>query len=135
MYQLFGLFCAVLASSGVILAFDFFGEKLKFAGLLNEERIRKPAVSLCIGILVGILSLLKLVFSFVIPVVGDILPVLTGMLASLMLLSNYSVLKNEEPAAFFAGIDRIFLTRRNVMGVIVVVVALTHFIFPEVLVL
>lgn len=141
MYQLFTLFVLTLGFSGFVLAFSFFDEKIHCSEFFNEEGLLSTRFLLILGIIMGILSVLSLFF--VLPgdviIVGDLLPVIAGALATLMLLAWVSVKKagekTEELTGFFANIDSIFLSRRNFVGIVILVIAIVHFIFPATVIL
>lgn len=137
MFQIFSLFVLVLGFSGFILAFEWFDQRLKCGEVFSSEKILSPRFILITGVVMAILTLLRLFFPHPgnLAVLGDILPVLSGALATLMLISEYFVQKSEEPAAFFLSFDRIFLSRRNLIGVFILLTALVHFIFPGIQVL
>ncbi len=141
MYQLFTLFALSLGYSGLVLGFSFFDEKLRCGELFHEEGLSSPRSLIILSIVMGILSVLKLIFAFPgdIPVIGDILPALAGILASIMLMAEYFLKKAMEDGreldGFFARIEVLFLGRKTLIGVILVIIALVHFIIPSVVVI
>ncbi len=93
------------------------------------------------AIILGSLTILKLIFGFPggIPVIGDILPVLVGGLSTLILLTENRALRaqeaGEELTGLFASVQNLFLSRRTLVGILVIIVALIHFILPSAVIL
>ncbi|AHC14620.1 hypothetical protein [Salinispira pacifica] len=137
MFQIFSLFVLALGFSGFILSFGWFDQRLKCGEVFSAEKVLSPRFVLMLGVVMAILTLLRLFFPHPgnLAVLGDILPVLSGALASLMLISDYFVQKSEAPAALFITFERLFLRHRNIIGVLIVFIALVHFIFPGIQVL
>jgi hypothetical protein len=141
MYQLFTLFVLALGFSGFVLAFSFFDDKLRCGEMIREEAVRSPRFLMVLAVLLGLLTVLKLVFvhSGDIPVIGDILPVLAGGLTTFMLLADYFSAKadesGEEATGLFASVDAIFGPRRVLIGILVVIIAVVHFVIPGIVVL
>jgi flagellar biosynthesis protein FlhB len=141
MYQLFTLFVLSLGFSGVLMAFSFLDDKLSIGEILREEAVVSPRFLMIQAIILGSLTILKLIFGFPggIPVIGDILPVLVGGLSTLILLTENRALRaqeaGEELTGLFASVQNLFLSRRTLVGILVIIVALIHFILPSAVIL
>lgn len=141
MYQLYFLFVLFLGISGFMLAFDFFDEKMGAGRLFDSSALLSGRMLLIISLLTGIFSLLRLILvqPGSIPVLGDLLPAAAGLLAALLLFSQYALdtarESGKEPANLFQSVERIFLARKSLIGIAILVLALVHFLFPAIIIL
>ncbi len=118
--------------AGLTLAGDYLGEKMPFLASFKNLRANRPA-QVIIGIvtlLIGVFKLIILSPGETIPVVGDILPALSGIaLGGILLVESF------RPAVESRGekikkISSTVLTYRVPLGIAGVVVGFLHFLFP-----
>jgi hypothetical protein len=99
---------------------------------LNNETLR-----LVLGILSMIVGVLKLLSATEgdIPVLGDLVPALTGFIAGFILIYEYyrehSTLEPEKIAAVIA----VLLDHKKIIGFLSMIAGALHFLFPKVLLL
>jgi hypothetical protein len=92
---------------------------------------------LVLGILSAVTGILKLLSPCMdnIPILGDLLPALMGLLAGFILVFGYyrehSSIANQEEEGKLDRIGGVLLKYRKGFGVILLLTALLHFIFPQ----
>jgi hypothetical protein len=93
---------------------------------------------LVLGILSAVTGLLKLLSPCMdnIPILGDLLPALMGLLAGFILVFGYyrehrSVTNQEEEEGKLDRMGEVFLKYRKGFGFILLLTALAHFILPQ----
>lgn len=99
--------------------------------------MNSPVFRLIIGILAVFVALMKIlsVYAGDIPVVGDLLPALAGVLGGAALLIEYFVSTTSDDSAVPDNVRAIFIDSRKYIGVICIVAGVLHFVFPKVLLL
>ena len=127
-------FLSILSSivAGLTLAGDYLGEKIPVLASFKNLRANKPA-TVTIGIVtivIGIIKLIVLSPGEYIPVVGDLLPALTGIAVGGILLVEAFREKVEGRSEPMKKISTTVLTYRVPVGIAAVVVAVVHFLFP-----
>ena len=93
---------------------------------------------LVVGILAVILGLLKLLSPVEgdIPIIGDLIPALTGFISGFILIFEYYRTRTTiDPTEQTEKIDRLLVSNKKIIGIISLVSAALHFIFPRVLLL
>jgi len=130
---------SVLANmiAGLTLAGDYLGERLPFLASFKNLRANKAAQTIIavLAVAVGIVKLIVLSPGENIPVVGDILPALTGILLGALLLVEAYRPTVESRGESLEKLSRTVLTYRVPVGIAGVVIALVHFLFPAAVVL
>ncbi len=88
-----------------------------------------------LGIAAVVVGFLKLLSAFRgdIPVVGDLFPAAVGMLMGIMLIIDHYKMKAAVASQAFDTIDRVFIRRKSVIGIIGIVIGVLHFFMPSVL--
>jgi hypothetical protein len=130
---------SVLSSmvAGLTLAGDYLGEKLPFLASFRNLRANRGAQTTIAvaAIIIGIVKLIVLSPGESVPVVGDLLPALTGiLLGAIMLIEAYRPTV-ESRGASMEKISKTVLTYRVPVGVAGVVIAFVHFLFPGAVIL
>ncbi len=123
--------------AGLTLAGDYLGEKIPFLATFKNLRANRPA-SVTIGVVTAIIGIIKLIVPSpgeTIPVVGDLLPALTGIALGVILLVDSFRATVESRGEQLKKISTAVLTYRVPVGIAGVVVAILHFLFPGVPVL
>ena len=123
--------------AGLTLAGDYLGEKIPFLASFKNLRANRPAqvIIALVTIVIGIIKLIVLSPGETIPVVGDILPALTGIVVGAILLVESFRTAVESKGEQLKKISTAVLTYRVPVGIAAVVVAILHFLFPGVPVL
>ncbi|MCL1958992.1 MAG: hypothetical protein FWF68_05280 [Spirochaetes bacterium] len=134
MVQLYFLSILCNALSGYVL----------FAGNDNESSKKplsftdNPTFSLVLGILSAVTGVLKLLSPTVdrIPIIGDLVPAISGVAAGLVLI--FGIYRQSTPSSSTStnSLDSLagtILTFRKPFGLGLLAVALLHFLFPEAL--
>ncbi len=132
-------FLSVLSNmiAGLTLAGDYLGEKIPFLASFKNLRANRPAqvIIALVTVVIGIIKLIVLSPGETIPVVGDILPALTGIVVGAILLVESFRTAVESKGEQLKKISTAVLTYRVPVGIAAVVVAILHFLFPGVPVL
>ena len=123
--------------AGLTLAGDYLGEKMPFLASFKNLRANRPA-QVVIGVVTAVIGVIKLIVlspGETIPVVGDLLPALTGIILGAILLVESFRTTVESKGEQLKKISTAVLTYRVPVGIAGVVVAILHFLFPGVPVL
>ena len=113
---------------------------------VNEDADSESAISigsfsidnsgfrLIVGILCIFVALMKIlsVFKGDVPVVGDLLPVLAGLLSGASILLEYYVASSEDEPLSENPIAKIIEWRKYI-GIGCIAVAILHFVFPQII--
>ncbi len=132
-FYFLSIVCNVLAGLALLLNAEESGSMPLVEGL--RETFKNETTRLVLGILSLIAGLFKIlsVVRMDVVVVGDLLPALAGILASVALFNEYYTARStieREPNPLFAAI---FITRKKWIGWAALVAAALHFLFPNVL--
>ncbi len=118
--------------AGLTLAGDYLGEKFPFLASFKNLRANRPA-TIIIGVVAIVIGLIKLVVLSPgenVPVAGDLLPALTGIVVGGILLVEAFRAKVESQSEPMRKISSVMLTYRVPVGIVGVAVAVLHFLFP-----
>ncbi len=130
---------SVLANlvAGLTLAGDYLGAKFAFLASFKNLRDNRPATIIIalVTVVIGVLKLIILSPRESIPVAGDLLPALTGIILGGTLLIEAFRQKVEATGQSVEKISKVVLNYRVPMGIAVVVIALVHFLFPGAVIL
>ncbi|HVP20185.1 MAG TPA: hypothetical protein VMU36_14455 [Spirochaetia bacterium] len=123
--------------AGLTLAGEYLGEKIPFLASFKNLRANRHAqvIIALVTVVTGIIKLIVLSPSETIPVVGDILPALTGIVVGAILLVESFRTAVESKGEQLKKISTTVLTYRVPVGIAAVVIAIPHFLFPGVPVL
>jgi len=101
----------------------------------NSKAAFKGGFRLIVGIITAVTGLLKLLAPVRVPILGDLLPAVAGIVAGFMLM--YGFYRDHNPGSDDEGkIDRVgnvFLQYKKQIGIACMVVAALHFLFPHAL--
>ncbi len=130
---------SVLANivAGLTLAGDFLGEKVPFLASFKNLRANKAAqtVIALVSIVIGVIKLIVLSPGEFVPVVGDILPALTGIVLGGILVIEAFRPSVESRGESLQKISKAVLSYRVPVGIFGAAVGIVHFLFPGVIVL
>jgi hypothetical protein len=97
--------------------------------------------SLSFRFVIGVLSLFVAVMKILspfkgsIPVLGDLLPVLSGIIAGFTLILENYVSKASSDIYLSEPVQKIFIDSRSIIGIACFAAAFFHFMFPQVILL
>ncbi len=130
---------SVLANiaAGLTMAGDYLGEKLPFLASFKDLRANRNAeiVIGAVAIVVGILKLFILSPGETIPVAGDLLSALAGIVLGAILLAEAFRQKVESRGQNIEKLSKVVLSYRVPVGIAGVVIGLLHFLFPAAVIL
>jgi hypothetical protein len=95
---------------------------------------RGEAFRLTVGMLSGVTALFKLLTAIEgdVPVIGDMVPALSGMACGISLLLEYYCSKSQVSSKALERLKSVFIKRRKAIGLLSIIAALAHFVFPRV---
>ena len=108
---------------------------------LKNVSFKNEVFRLVVGILSAIVGLLKIlsVIEGDVPVIGDLIPALTGFLSGFILIFTYyrshSSLDVTEQTEKTEKVDRLLVANKKIIGFTALIAAALHFLFPTVLLL
>ncbi|NLC93010.1 MAG: hypothetical protein GX677_06065 [Treponema sp.] len=108
----------------------------KFGKTINENQfVSNRTFKLVLGILAALTGIMKLlsVVRTDVPVVGDLLPSLAGLFGGASLILDYVSSQESSTLKFPTFIQKYFIEDTKILGYFCVIVAIVHFIFPDVL--
>lgn len=129
------IFCNGL--SGFLLFSGLNGGGIIDAGTSDKFSLRNPTFHLILGIVCGVTGILKLLLPTAenIVFIGDLIPALAGIAAGIVFI--FGVFRQNSAAAPGSGtLDRLgefLLYFKKTVGIILMVIALLHFLFPQAL--
>ena len=135
MYQIYLLSIVTIVLSGIALAYDRLQQSLRIGAMFNDEVFSRPTFRLILGVvtlLIGFFQFLTVAPGDV-PVIGDLVPAVTGILLGGILAIDYYRTKSTIETPFVEALDRVFVKNGSNFGVIGIVIALLHFLFHRVL--
>ncbi len=134
MIQFYLLSVLLNAVTGYVILFADRDEERAAPGkipeILYEETFR-----LILGILAGIVGFFKLltVVRGDVPVVGDLLPALAGLVGSFILLYEFYASRGESVPETLSPFIRTVVSSKKYVGMFCLIAAALHFLFPVVL--
>ena len=135
MIQIYLLSVLTNLIAGAVLSADGEEDRLRISSILNVVVIRSSGFRLVLGVttfLVGFFKFLSVIYGDV-PVVGDLIPALSGVIQGMILLVLYYRTRSDVSSPALDTIDRVFVSNRVMFGTAGVLIAILHFLFPTVL--
>ncbi len=134
-------FLTILANiiGGLALSAGFVEKRLTGLTGMSEFFGSRPGLRVTIGVVAVVTGVLKLLSATRgdVPVVGDLLPSLTGIVVGIALLyeryKEKTTLPPESQAQAAAALDRIVLKNRSILGTWSMIIGIVHFFLPGVL--
>ncbi|MFP4301578.1 MAG: hypothetical protein ACLFPW_12840 [Spirochaetaceae bacterium] len=135
MYQIYFLSILVNLLAGITLSFDRMDERLQLRSLFNPELFQHAGFRLTMAIFTFVVGFLKLlsVSPGDVPVVGDLLPALAGMVMGFTLFLQYYKDRTTVESSSLTSLDRIFGNNSAIIGTLGIIVAILHFFLHRVL--
>lgn len=127
MFQIYFLSVLLNILVGLFLIYE---NKIENSNLI----IQKPLLIMVLGfasIIVGIIKLF-VVAQPDIPVIGDLLPAVFGIVGGFCILLNYFLLYGKNEIILKPVVQKIFVDWKKTIGVLTLVVGILHFIIPQV---
>jgi hypothetical protein len=118
--------------AGLTLAGDFLGEKIPFLSSfknLRDDRNAEIGIGAASAI-IGFIKFFVLSPGETVPIAGDLLPALTGIVLGAVLLAEAFRQKVKSKAEQLEKISQAVLSYRVPLGIVGVVVAFLHFLLP-----
>ncbi len=134
MIQFYFLSIVTNLLGGFVLSLDYLEQK--FPGLVRmRAAVANNGFQLIVGILAFIFGILKLlsVTEGDIPVVGDLLPALSGLIIGITLFISYYKARSTVTTETVEKLDSVFMKNKSIIGIAGMVVGILHFIMPRVL--
>lgn len=135
MYQIYFLSIITMLLSGVTLAFDRLDERIKIGSVFSEVTFKSIGFKLGLGMVTAFVGVFQ--FLTVAPgdvrVVGDLIPAIAGIVAGTILVLQYYQEKSTVESKLIETLDRVFVQNAANIGMLVLLVALSHFLFHRVL--
>ncbi|TVQ39913.1 MAG: hypothetical protein EA384_04910 [Spirochaetaceae bacterium] len=135
MIQIYLLSVLTNIVAGITLSFDGLDEKVHLSSIFNRDLFESVGFRLGLGIatfLVGFFKFLSVTNGDV-PVVGDLIPALSGVIQGLILLVLYYRARSDVSSPMLDSIDKIFVQNRSMFGTAGILIGALHFLFPSVL--
>ena len=142
MAQLYMLSILSLLAAGLILSSDYLVERMAWLSGLKEFAAQR-GVKIGVGIVTAIVGIMKLIVRSpgeTVPVAGDLLPALAGIVLGGLLLADTlragrdSIATEEQPVA----VDKVtnaVMPYRTPIGIAGMVIAIVHFLLPALTIL
>jgi len=135
MLQFYFLSIVLNALAGIILLSGEEDGVLEFKGNFS---LKDETLKLIVGVLSLVTGLLKILSPLEgdVPIVGDLIPALVGLFAGAVLVFEYYRNRTTlDVSEHTDNINRILVNNKRIIGVLALIAALLHFLFPKVLLL
>lgn len=105
--------------------------------LETKSIFKDKTFKLIIGILCCFTALVKLLTSFpgAVPLLGDLIPSIAGILGGGALLIEYYISQSPTETKLNPKIETIFIANKKYLGILCILSAFLHFLFPKVILL
>jgi hypothetical protein len=135
MYQIYLLSVLTNVLAGVALSVGGMDEKLHLSSVFNRELMQNEGFRLGLGIVTFVVGFFKLlsVSEGDVPVVGDILPAISGLVLGMILLLQYYRGRSNVSSPFVDTIDNIFGKNSAAFGTVGILIGVLHFLLHKVL--
>lgn len=105
--------------------------------LETKSIFKDKTFKLVIGILCCFTALVKLLTSFpgAVPLLGDLIPSVAGILGGVALLIEYYLAQTPTETKLNPKLETIFIANKKYIGILCILSAVLHFLFPKVILL
>lgn len=137
MVQIYLLSILANIFGGLVLSAEHYSERFTGFTGVKEFFDGKPGMRVTLGIvgfLTGFLKLLSVTKGDV-PVVGDLVPALTGLVTGTALLFDRYKEKSTVQSKMLETADKVLLNNKSILGTAAVVVGALHFLLPGIVLL
>lgn len=137
MLQFYFLSILLNSLTGLTLIFNSYSDKAQDSLKNVPEFFTNKTFKLIIGILCCFTALIKLLTSFPgsILIMGDLLPAIVGVLGGIALLIDYYLNNSPSETKLNPKLESVFVTNKKYIGILCILSALLHFLFPRVIIL
>lgn len=137
MIQLYIVSVFSLVLSGTILASPLIDEKITLPKIFNREMLESPNFQLLAALITFVTGFLQFLFAPFggVAVIGNLFPALGGIIAGFSIGLLYYQAKATVISPRLEKIIDVFIGNRDVVGVLVLIIALLHFLLPTVILL
>lgn len=130
MEQIYFLSIVCNCLAGFVLVADHLSEKIAslkiFTGFFKNLGVR-----VILAFFVILVALIKLVWPFNgIPFLGDLLPMLTGLVLGFTLLYDFLRNRSDVHTQTMVILDKIFINNKYLLGIAAFIISFIHFWFP-----
>ncbi|TVQ96153.1 MAG: hypothetical protein EA403_16620 [Spirochaetaceae bacterium] len=135
MIQIYLLSVLTNIVAGAVLSVDDGEDRLRISSILSAQLLSSGTFRLVLGIttfLVGFFKFLSVTHGDV-PVVGDLIPALSGVIQGLILLVLHYRQRSDVSSPALDTLDRVFVSNRVMFGTAGMLIGALHFLFPTVL--
>lgn len=135
MYQIYLLSVISNLLAGIALSFQGMDEKLHLSSVFNRELMENTGFRLGLGVVTFVVGFLKFlaVSPEDVPVVGDLLPAVAGLVMGLILLLQYYRSRSSVSSPAVDRVEAIFGSNSGVFGTAGILIAVLHFLLPRIL--
>ncbi len=134
MIQIYLVSVVVNLLAGITLAYGFLDTRLPLSSALNGELFEQPRFWFGLGSVSFIVGFLKLLSGVAeMPVIGDLLPAIAGLMMGMTLLVQFYRSRADVVPDAVVTLEKVFVANKTAVGIVGIVVALVHFLFPRIL--
>ncbi len=134
MNQIYLLSVVVNLLAGVTLSYNFLESRLRLSSVFNSELFERPKFWFGLGAASFIVGFLKLISAQGdIPVIGDLLPAVSGLVMGLTLLVQFYRHRNEVVPNAVETLEKVFVDNKTAVGLAGLAIAVVHFLVPHIL--
>ena len=135
MYQIYLLSVVSNLLAGIALSFQGMDEKLQLSSVFNRDLMENTGFRLGLGVATFVIGFLKFlaVSPDDVPVVGDLIPALAGLIMGLILLLQYYRSRSTVSSPTLDKVENIFGRNSGVFGTAGMIIAVLHFLLPRIL--
>ncbi len=137
MVQIYFLSILSIVLAGLILSAEHYSERFPGFSGIRDFFSGKPALRVAVGVISFLTGFLKLltVTRGDIPVVGDLLPALTGLALGFAVLFERYTEKTTVSSNAIDTVGKVLLRHKTIYGSAGIIVAVLHFLLPGVVLL
>lgn len=134
MVQFYFLSIVFNVFAGLILASELLQGRFEGFRPIGEA-LQGKTLRMITGIGVGVFGVFKILSAFEgdVPVVGDLLPAAAGIVMGITLLIDRFKERGSVSSQTVEALDRVFVRRKSIIGIIGIAIGLIHFFIPSVL--
>ncbi len=135
MYQIYLLSVVSNLLAGIALSFQGMDEKLQLSSVFNRDLMENTGFRLGLGVATFVIGFLKFlaVSPDDVPVVGDLIPALAGLIMGLILLLQYYRSRSTVSSPALDKVENVFGKNSGVFGTAGMIIAVLHFLLPRIL--
>ncbi|HDQ13188.1 MAG TPA: hypothetical protein ENN41_00030 [Sediminispirochaeta sp.] len=135
MIQFYLLAVVMNILGGLFIAAPMLKDKVSALQGIQEAlrlNISTRIILIILSLAVGVFKLLSVTQGDV-AVVGDLLPALGLLTLAAVLFLDYYTEQSEVRSSWLEGLQKVFVGQKSLIGLILIVIGLLHFLFPKVL--